>query len=174
MRSLSEEQRQELSDLVAGAMQDMGMAAEMARLDAALRAARPDLLGPRGRAQRGRGMPDRFGGEGEMGLSDATSALEELASLDELSDALGQDYPGATLDDIDPEAVADALGRGAVDDLRALQQIERELQKQGLVAPGGRPLSSSPHGRCGSSGRPRFGKVFSQLDARAGRRARHP
>ena len=166
MRSLSEQQRQEMSDLISGAMQDMGLAAEMSRLDAALRAARPDLLGPRGRGQRGRGMPDRFGGEGELGLSDATSALEELAQLDELADALGQDYPGATLDDIDPAAVADALGRGAVDDLRALQQIERELQKQGLVRRNGDQLELTPRAMR-QIGQTALRKVFAQLDARS-------
>ena len=72
-------------------------------------------------------------GDEPLGLGDATTALEELAELDELATTLGQDYPGATLDDIDPEAVARALGREAVDDLRALQQIERELERQGYL-----------------------------------------
>jgi len=43
MRSLSQEQRQELADLMATAMEDLGLAAEMARLQSALRNARPDL-----------------------------------------------------------------------------------------------------------------------------------
>ena len=57
-------------------------------------------------------------GEQPLGLSDATTALEELADLDELESTLGQDYPGASLEDVDEEAVRRALGRQAVDDLR--------------------------------------------------------
>src|SRR5256885_123926 len=43
MDSLSEEQRQELSDLMAGAMSDLGLASELDQLGQQLRAARPDL-----------------------------------------------------------------------------------------------------------------------------------
>ena len=46
-----------------------------------------------------------------MGFSDATGALAELADLDQLDDLLGQDYPGASLDDIDEELIERALGR---------------------------------------------------------------
>ena len=172
MQSLSPQQRQELADLMAAAMEDMGLAAELSRLDDALRAARPDLLGPRGRAQgRGRGRGERgFGGEGGLGLGDATSALEELADLDELIGALGQDYPGATLDDVDPEAVREALGRQAVDDLRALQQVERELERQGYVRREGDRLELTPRAvrRIGQTA---LRRVFSSLDS--GRRGDH-
>jgi uncharacterized protein with von Willebrand factor type A (vWA) domain len=129
MRSLSPQQRQELGDLIASAMEDMDLAAEMSRLNSALRGARPDLLGPRG--QRGRG--ERMTGDEPLGLGDATSALEELAELDELAGALGQDYPGATLDDVDEDAVRRHLGRQAVDDVRELRRIEQELERQGFL-----------------------------------------
>jgi len=171
MQSLSPQQRQELGDLMAAALEDMGLAAEMSRLDAALRAARPDLLGPRGRAQGQRGgRGERFGGEGELGLGDATSALEELAELDELVGALGQDYPGATLDDVDPAAVREALGRQAVDDLRALQQVERELERQGYLRRDGDALELTPRAvrRIGQTA---LRRVFSSLDS--GRRGDH-
>ena len=63
-----------------------------------------------------------------------------------------QNYPGAWLDDIDDEAVGRALGRQAVDDMAALRQIERELQRQGYLQ---RPGScSSPRRRCVGSGQP--------------------
>jgi len=161
MQSLSPQQRQELGDLMAAAMEDMGLASELSRLDAALRAARPDLLGPPGRM---RGQGERFRGDGELGLGDATSALEELAQLDELAGALGQDYPGATLDDVDPEAVREALGRSAVDDLRALQQVERELERQGYLRRDGDRLELTPRAvrRIGLTA---LRRVFSQLDA---------
>lgn len=126
MASLTPAQRQELADLMAEALGDLGLAAEMSRLQSALRAARPDL--PWGR--RGRG--EQTSGEG-LGLGDATTVLAELAELDELAAALGQDYPGASLEDVDPEAVRRALGRSAVDDLGALTQLEQELARQGYL-----------------------------------------
>jgi len=158
LQSLSPEQRQEMADLMAAAMQDMGLAAELSRLNDALRNARPDLNWGR----RGRG--ERMSGDGELGLGDATSALEELADLDELASALGQDYAGASLEDIDPEAVRRALGRDAVDDLRALQALERELTEQGFVMRDGGRMELTPRAvrRIGQTA---LARVFRDLDS---------
>jgi uncharacterized protein with von Willebrand factor type A (vWA) domain len=123
--SLTDAQRDELAGLMAQAMDDAGLAAEMSRLSDSLRARRPDLDG-------GRPPPGMTGGE-PLGLSDATSALAELADLSELEDSLRQDYPGARLDDVDEEAIRRALGRQAVDDMEALRQTERELERQGYL-----------------------------------------
>ena len=104
-------------------------------------------------------------GEQGMGMGDATTALEELADLDDLESALAQDYPGASLDDIDEAAVQRALGRGAVDDVAALRRIERELLEQGyLVRDGQGRLELSPRAvrRVGATA---LRKVFSRLDA---------
>ena len=100
LRSLSEEQRQELAELMSNALDDAGLESEMARLADALRARRPDLdrAGMMGGVQ----MSD----EEPLGLSDATTALAERADLAELENAFGQDYPGASLDDIDEDAAA--------------------------------------------------------------------
>jgi len=126
LNSLSDDQREELAGLMAQAMEDAGLAQEMARLADALRERRPDIDwdGRRG---------ERMTGRDPLGLGDATTALAELADLSELEDVLRQDYPGARLDDIDEEAVRRALGRQAVDDMEALKQIERELQRQGYL-----------------------------------------
>jgi uncharacterized protein with von Willebrand factor type A (vWA) domain len=127
LRSLSEEQRQELAELMANALDDAGLASEMAQLADALRARRPDLdrAGMMGGVQ--------MSGEEPLGLGDATTALAELADLADLENAFGQDYPGASLDDIDEEAVRRAFGRQAVDDVEALRRIERELERQGYL-----------------------------------------
>ncbi|HET7013798.1 MAG TPA: hypothetical protein VFI65_07805 [Streptosporangiaceae bacterium] len=127
MNSLTEEQRNELAGLMAQTLEDAGLAAEMARLADALRARRPDLDF---NARAGR---ERMTGSEPLGLGDATTALSELADLAELEEAMRQDYPGAMLDDIDEEAVRRALGRQAVDDMEALRQIERELERQGYL-----------------------------------------
>src|SRR5580700_3934308 len=138
LRSLSDEQREELAGLMASALDDAGLAAEMARLADALRARRPDLdrAGMAGGAQ--------MSGEEPLGLGDATTALAELADLAELENALGQDYPGASLDDIDEEAVRRAFGRQAVDDMEALRRMERELERQGYLTRNGGQLELTP------------------------------
>jgi uncharacterized protein with von Willebrand factor type A (vWA) domain len=136
LASLSDEQREELANLMAQALDDAGLAAEMAALGDALRARRPEL----GRPQQGA----RVSGDRPLGLGDATSAVADLADLAELESALSQDYAGASLDDIDEEAVQRAFGRQAVDDIEALRRIERELQRQGYLPNNGGNLELTP------------------------------
>jgi uncharacterized protein with von Willebrand factor type A (vWA) domain len=136
LESLSDEQREELANLMAQALEDAGLAAEMAALGDALRARRPEL----GRPQRGA----RISGDRPLGLSDATSAVADLADLAELESALSQDYAGASLDDVDEEAVQRAFGRQAVDDIEALRRVERELQRQGYLTNNGGNLELTP------------------------------
>ena len=136
LASLSDEQREELAGLMAQALDDAGLAAEMAALGDALRARRPELGAPQ------RGV--RMSGEDPLGLGDATSAVADLADLAELENALGQDYAGANMEDIDEEAVRRAFGRQAVDDLEALRRIERELQRQGYLTNNGGNLELTP------------------------------
>ena len=156
MAGLSPEQRAELADLMAQTMQDMGLASEMAHLQDALRQARPDL--PWG--QRGQ-VPD---GEQSLGMGDATSAVAELADLEALSNQLSQGYAGASLADVDEELLERALGRPAVDDLGALRQLERELERQGYLNRSDGKLELSPKAvrRLGATA---LRRVFAQLDA---------
>jgi uncharacterized protein with von Willebrand factor type A (vWA) domain len=138
LRSLSDEQREELAQLMANALEDAGLAAEMARLADQLRGRRPELdrAGMSGSVQ--------MSGDQPLGLGDATTALAELADLGELETALGQDYPGASLDDVDEEAVRRAFGRQAVDDIEALRRIERELERQGYLTRNAGQLELTP------------------------------
>ncbi|MDQ1662559.1 MAG: hypothetical protein QOJ68_2539 [Blastococcus sp.] len=156
MAGLSAEQRAELGDLMAQAMSDMGLASEMSHLQDALRQARPDL--PWG--QRGQ-VPD---GEQALGMGDATSAVAELADLEALSSQLSQGYAGASLADIDEELLERALGRPAVDDLAALRQLERELERQGYLNRDGGKLELSPKAvrRLGATA---LRRVFAKLSA---------
>ncbi|MGH3744382.1 MAG: hypothetical protein ACRDTP_05935, partial [Mycobacteriales bacterium] len=155
MNSLTDEQRDELSNLMAGAMSDMGLASELDRLGQQLRAARPDLRW---------GGRERMRGERPMGMGDATTALEEIADLDELESLLDQDYAGASLEDVDPELVERALGRQAVDDVEALRRVERELEKQGYLTREEGRLQLSPRAvrRLGATA---LRRIFSDLDA---------
>ncbi len=153
LSSLTDAQRDELAALMSQALEDAGLAAEMDRLADALRARRPDLDG---------WPADRMTGQQPLGLSEATTALAELADLSELEDALHQDYPGARLDDIDEEAVRRALGRQAVDDMEALRQIERELERQGYLQRANGKLELTPKAvrRIGETA---LRRVFAQL-----------
>ncbi len=126
LSSLSAEQRDELASLMDQTLADAGLAAEMARLAGALRARRPDL-------DMAGWQQETMTGEEPLGLGDATTAISDLADLADLAAALGQDYPGASLDDIDEDAIRRSLGRQAVDDMDALRQIERELERQGYL-----------------------------------------
>jgi uncharacterized protein with von Willebrand factor type A (vWA) domain len=161
MDSLTPEQRAELGGLMQQAMGQAGLGEEMARLQSSLRAARPDLQW---------GGRERMDGSDPMGFSDATEALAELAEVDDLADLALQDYPGASLDDIDEELVQRALGQQAVDDLEQLRRIERELQRQGYLERGSDGLQLTPRAlrRLGASA---LRRVFSTLDS--GRRGDH-
>ena len=156
MAGLSPEQRAELADLMAQTMQDLGLASEMAHLQDALRQARPDL--PWG--QRGQ-VPD---GSQPLGMGDATTAVAELADLEALSNQLSQGYAGASLADVDEELLERALGRQAVDDLAALRQMERELERQGYLNRSDGKLELSPKAvrRLGATA---LRRVFAKLDS---------
>jgi uncharacterized protein with von Willebrand factor type A (vWA) domain len=131
----------------------------MSRLTDTLRALRPDLDWDRG---------SRLSGSEPLGLGDATTALQELADLEEVAATLGQDYPGADLTDVDDDAVRRALGRGALDDLDQLRRIQRELEEQGWLNRSAGRLELTPKAirRIGQSA---LRRVFASLSAqRAG------
>ena len=161
MASLTPQQREELAGLMQQALGDPDLAAQMAALNDNLRALRPDLTWDRG---------ERMRGEGQLGYGEAAGALGELSDLDDLIDQLGQEHPGATLDDVDVETVERALGSSAAQDVRALQQLERELERQGWLVRGAEGLELSPKAlrRLGQTA---LRKVFEHL--RDGGRGEH-
>ena len=135
MRSLSPQQRDELEQLMSQAMGDGELGRQMSQLTDNLRALRPGLPWDRGQQVRG-SQP--------LGYGEAAAALGEIGELDELIDALGQEHPGATLDDIDVESVERTLGRPAADELSRIRELERELRRQGWVNRGADGLTLSP------------------------------
>jgi uncharacterized protein with von Willebrand factor type A (vWA) domain len=135
MNSLTPDQRNELAQLMAQAMGRSGLAEQMDRLMRGLQMARPDL------DWTGR---QRMEGDQPLGYAEGTGAIAELADIDRLEELLGQDYPGASMDDIDEELVERALGRAAVDDVEQLRRIERELRNQGYLQRSGDGLTLSP------------------------------
>ena len=104
--SLTPDQRAELDALAQQAFGSPSLLGQLDRLDAHLRAARPgeDWEGSQ-----------RFRGDDPLGLGQGTSALQEIAELEQLGDQLAQQYAGAQLDDVDLDALARHLGDDAVD-----------------------------------------------------------
>lgn len=123
MNSMSAEQRAELAELAGQAFGDPRIAAQVAALDANLRALRPGEDWE---------SAQRFRGEDPLGLGEGAQALQDLAELDALAEQLGQSHPGARLEDIDLDALARHLGDDARVDAARLAELERELRRQGL------------------------------------------
>lgn len=127
MRSLSADQREELMRLSAQAFGSPGLMAQLGQLDASLQALRPgeDWSGS-----------SRFGGSEGLGLGDGTGVLQDLGDLDALSDQLSQHYDGASLDDLDLDALARQLGAEASASARTLAELERALRDSGYLRRG--------------------------------------
>lgn len=122
--SLTDEQRAELDVLAQQAFGSPSLMGQLDRLDANLRAARPG---------EDWGGGQRFRGDDGMGLGEGTGALADIAELEQLAQQLSQEYAGAQLDDIDPEALLRQLGEEAAADTRTLADLERALQQQGFL-----------------------------------------
>ena len=137
MASLSPEQRQELAELSQQVMSDMDLAFEVDRLNANLSGAFPDM---------GWGEPEMGDGDGAMPMSAAVDAMERLHDFEDLDRAMEGDYAGATLDDVDEDALRRTLGDTAAQDLRRLKEIERALEKAGLVQRRQGRLEVTPRG----------------------------
>jgi uncharacterized protein with von Willebrand factor type A (vWA) domain len=123
MNSMSAQQRAELSELVNQAFGDPAIAAQVASLDANLRALRPGEDWESGQ---------RFRGQNPLGMGEGAQAMQDLAELDALAEQLAQSYPGARMEDIDLDALARQLGNEARVDAQRLAELERELRRQGL------------------------------------------
>lgn len=137
MASLSAEQRAELQSLAEQVMQDMDLAFEVDRLGANLSSMFPDMPW---------GEPTLAGGEDAMPLSATVDAMERLHDYEELDRAMRGEYAGASLEDVDEEAIRRTLGEESARDLRRLKRIERALEQAGLVSRRDGRLEVTPKG----------------------------
>jgi uncharacterized protein with von Willebrand factor type A (vWA) domain len=158
-RSLTPEQRAELAQLMHDALADPDLASEMAQLQDNLRALRPGM-------DRSSPVEMRPGGE-SLGYGEAVEVVAELADLEALEQQLAQSHQGATLDDVDVEMLEQQLGSQAAADLRALRELERELERQGFLTRGDDGLRLTPRAvrRLGESA---LRRVFALLEGAAG------
>ena len=122
--SLSPEQRAELDALAQQAFGSPQLMESLNRLDSHLRAARPgeDWDGS-----------SEFSGENPLGMGEGAQALSDIAELEQLAEQLSQSYAGATMDDVDLDALARQLGDQAAVDARTLAELERALMNQGFL-----------------------------------------
>ena len=137
LASMSAEQRDELRALAAQVLQDMDLAFEVDRLGANLSQLFPEMPW---------GEPTLAAGEDAMPFSAAVDAIERLHDYEDLDLAMRGDYPGASIDDVDEEALRRTLGEPAVRDLRALKRVERALEEAGLVSRREGRLEVTPRG----------------------------
>ena len=122
--SLSPEQRAELDALAQQAFGSPQLMQALGRLDSHLRAARPgeDWDGSA-----------EFSGDNPLGMGQGAQAMADIAELEQLAEQLSQSYPGASMDDVDLDALARQLGDKAAVDARTLAELERALMNQGFL-----------------------------------------
>ncbi|MGH8899356.1 MAG: vWA domain-containing protein [Egibacteraceae bacterium] len=140
MAGLDPVQRGQLAAMASQLLGDLDLAFQTQQLQRALEGIYPQLswrTPPEGAWQTG---------DEESSLSEAVDWIEHLQSYEDLSKALGQEYPGARLEDIDPEALRQALGDEAVRDLHALREIERVLEQTGAARRHHGRLELTPRG----------------------------
>ena len=153
LASLSAEQRAELQALAGQVMADMDLAFEVDRLGANLASMFPDMPW---------GDPALAAGEEAMPLSATVDAMERLHDYEDLDRSMRGDYAGASLEDVDEEALRRTLGERAARDLRRLKQIERTLEQAGLVTRREGRLEVTPKG-ARKLGERALVKVFERL-----------
>jgi uncharacterized protein with von Willebrand factor type A (vWA) domain len=137
LASMSPEQRAELQALAEQVMQDLDLAFEVDRLGANLASAFPQMPWDE---------PTLAAGETAMPLSATVDAMERLHDFEDLDRSLRGEYAGASVDDVDEEAIRRTLGEEAVRDLRRLKRIERALEEAGLVTRREGRLEVTPKG----------------------------
>ncbi len=137
LASLPPDRRRELDELAQEVLGDLDLAFEADRLAAHLADLFPGLPW---------GEPALTGGEEAMPLQATVDALERLHDYEELERVLRGDYPGASIEDVDEDAVRRTLGDGAAADVRRLKEIERALEQAGLVARNHGRLEVTPRG----------------------------
>ena len=137
LASLPAEQRRELEELARQVMDDLDLQFEVDRLASALAGQFPSMPWD---------DPALAGGEDAMPLQATVDALERLHDFEDLERSMRGDYAGAGLDDVDEEAVRRALGEDAARDLRRLKEIERTLERAGLLTREGGQLRVTARG----------------------------
>ena len=125
MSSLSPDQRSQLQDMIAGMLDNPGLAQQMGELQANLDSLR--VGGELGRQY-------KFSGAEPIALQDALNLMDELNRMDGLEDDLKRAlYSGGSIDQIDAERVGDILGEDAEASLEQLRRLAERAVEEGLL-----------------------------------------
>ncbi|MGO2113131.1 MAG: hypothetical protein ACTH31_16115, partial [Pseudoclavibacter sp.] len=127
LRSMTPEQREELMALSAQAFGSPELMSQLDRIDASLQSLRPGLDWD--------GSEQFEGGDG-LGMGDGTGVLEDLAELDRLAEQLAEASNGSPLSTLDIDRLGRHLGDDAAVSARELAEIERGMQRTGLLRRG--------------------------------------
>lgn len=152
MASLSPQQQQELRELMTSMLDDLDLQFQLDQLGRSLRTLAPGLAWDRPAATPG----------DAAGLADALNIIEDLSAVENLERALQQDYPGASLEDIDADELERLLGMDARQDLDRLRAIERTLEEAGVLVRSQGRLELTPRG-VRKMGEQALQKVFQHL-----------
>ncbi|MGH2573501.1 MAG: vWA domain-containing protein [Actinomycetota bacterium] len=137
MASLSPEQRAELEALAREVLEDLDLAFELDRLARSLSELYPRMPWD---------DPALMGGDQSLPMQATVDALERLSDYEELDRSMRGDYAGAALEDVDEDRLRRTLGEAAVRDIRRLKDVERALERVGLVTRSGGRLRVTPRG----------------------------
>jgi uncharacterized protein with von Willebrand factor type A (vWA) domain len=142
LAGMDPDQRAQLAQLAERMLGDLDLSFQADQLRRALQGAYPELGWDQGVQTAG----GAGAGQDASSLSSTVDWMEHLQSYDDLAASLGQSYPGARLEDVDADALRQALGEDAARDLRALIQIERVLEEAGAATRRHGRLELTPRG----------------------------
>ena len=137
LASLPPDRRRELEELARQVLGDLDLAFEADRLASHLGSLFPGMPWDE---------PALGDGDEAMPLSATLDSLERLHDFEELDRSLRGDYAGASLEDVDEDAVRRTLGDEAVRDVRRLKEIERALEQAGLITRSHGRIEVTPRG----------------------------
>jgi uncharacterized protein with von Willebrand factor type A (vWA) domain len=152
MDSMSPEKRQELQELMDGALDPETMN-EMAQLAAAMN----QLYPPDDMANQ---YP--FMGEDLLTYDEAMELMRELQSMDELERQIQEVARRGNVQDLDLNEVEELLGEDARRNLEQLQRISKKLEESGYVTRKGERLELTPKG-IRKIGQKAMKDIFAQL-----------
>jgi uncharacterized protein with von Willebrand factor type A (vWA) domain len=153
LASLPPDRRRELQELAHQVLGDLDLAFEADRLASNLAGMFPNLPW---------GEPTLAGGDETAPLEATVGALERLHDFEEADQALRGGYPGASIEDVDEDAIRRTLGDEAAADVRRLKEIERTLERAGLITRSAGRIEVTPRG-ARQLGQRALSKVFERL-----------
>jgi uncharacterized protein with von Willebrand factor type A (vWA) domain len=137
LASLPPDRRRELEELARQVLGDFDLAFEADRLASHLGSLFPGMPWDE---------PALGGGDEAASLSATLDSLERLHDYEELDRSLRGDYAGASMEDVDEDAVRRTLGDDAARDVRRLKEIERALEQAGLITRSHGRIEVTPRG----------------------------